>query len=371
MKKKLWIIVAIVVVIAAIAFAFHPHHGAENPDGKPVVKIGAILPLTGGAAEIGSAVLNGAKLAIAEINADAGNKYFYQLIVEDIGQDAKKAPAIYAKMRDIDGVSAITTSNSATGLVLRDMATHDKILNLSPATNQDIADKKFNYIYSYDIDETFKTLTEHLKKRGMKTIAVATTTTEASSYLIPFLEKHLKSVGIKIAHKTGFMPDERDFKINAAKIIKSNPDIVFLYANEPGLSLFAEQLRQTGYAGPMTTSLMFPYGANPELFEGQEFVDYALGCTGDFVQRYSDKFGTAPKSVAAGQYDNIMLMHLMAEKFGMWSEWDASDVEPRLKEVIKGYSGANGQLHINSHGIIYSAPVMKVMKNGQPVPVKE
>jgi ABC-type branched-subunit amino acid transport system substrate-binding protein len=188
---------------------------------------------------------------------------------------------------------------------------------------------------------------------------------------MPFLEKYLKSAGIKITHKTGFMPDERDFKIETVKIVKSNPDILFLYANEPGMTLFTEQLRQSGYNGPMTSSGMFVYSAHPEVFEGQEFADLPLGGTDDFVKKYLAQFNEMPKSLAPAQYDNIMLMHLLAEKFGAWSDWDAADVEPRLREVIKDYSGANGKLHINAHGIIYSAPVMKVMQNGKPVPVKE
>ena len=44
---------------------------------KPVIKIGGILPMTGGAAHIGEGARNGAIMAVETLNSDLNNKYKY------------------------------------------------------------------------------------------------------------------------------------------------------------------------------------------------------------------------------------------------------------------------------------------------------
>ena len=50
----------------------------ENPQNKPVVKIGASFPLTGNMASIGNGVHKALVTSIDDANANKQNKYFYK-----------------------------------------------------------------------------------------------------------------------------------------------------------------------------------------------------------------------------------------------------------------------------------------------------
>ena len=47
----------------------------KMPQEKPVIKIGGLLPLTGGIAHIGESTRNGAIMAIEKLNSLPNNKY--------------------------------------------------------------------------------------------------------------------------------------------------------------------------------------------------------------------------------------------------------------------------------------------------------
>jgi hypothetical protein len=49
MKKKTWIIIAVIAIASAIAFAFYDRREPAGAGGKQVIKIGVILPLSGDA----------------------------------------------------------------------------------------------------------------------------------------------------------------------------------------------------------------------------------------------------------------------------------------------------------------------------------
>ena len=67
MKKLLYVLCAVLAIAGC---------GREKSD-KPVVKIGGILPLTGGAAQMGTAAKNGAIMAVEQLNKNTQNKYKY------------------------------------------------------------------------------------------------------------------------------------------------------------------------------------------------------------------------------------------------------------------------------------------------------
>nr|WP_024867452.1 ABC transporter substrate-binding protein [Butyrivibrio sp. FCS014] len=61
-----------VVMASALAVSMLAGCGASQQGGSDTFKIGAIGPLTGGAAAYGNAVVNGAQIAVDEINEAGG-----------------------------------------------------------------------------------------------------------------------------------------------------------------------------------------------------------------------------------------------------------------------------------------------------------
>ena len=74
---------------------------AGSASGDKVFKIGAIGPLTGGAAAYGNAVCNAAELAVAEINANGGiNGYQVEYKKQDDELNAEKSVNAYNTLKD-------------------------------------------------------------------------------------------------------------------------------------------------------------------------------------------------------------------------------------------------------------------------------
>ena len=372
MKKKTWLIlgaVLITVVFIVVIFAFSRGRD-ENASGKPVVKIGAIMSLTGGGAELGQSSLAGAQMAIKYINQNPDNKFFYKFIPEDSGMDAKKAPPLYNKLKDIDGIDAVISTSSGVGLIVKEHATGDRIFQISASTNHNVIDNQFSYIYGYDPDMLFGLLAEHLQSRGIKTIVPAAQNSSSSVYFLSFLRGQLKSHNIKIVHETLFAAGDRDFAAEVEKVKRANPDTIFLYSPEPELTLFAKALKVGGYAGQVTGAFIADYSNDKSMFNGVTFVDHAANGTEKFVADYMREFGREPLSHSAGVYDMVTIISLMIEEYGRPKDWDAAQIQPRLKEIVSDYFGANGRVFFNDEGFIHSTPVMKTIKNGKAEIVK-
>ena len=95
--------------------------GEEGADSTEPIKIGFIGPLTGDAAAFGSDAINGAKIAVEEINAEGGiNGRQISIIAEDARCTGGDAVSAAQKLINIDKVDVIafcpTTSVNANGL---------------------------------------------------------------------------------------------------------------------------------------------------------------------------------------------------------------------------------------------------------------
>ncbi|MDR2901536.1 MAG: ABC transporter substrate-binding protein, partial [Lactobacillales bacterium] len=113
MKKAVYILFFLLFIGSVVFYYCHEMRSSDSIKNKPVVKIGAILPVTGELAEVAETFLMGARMAIDEVNILPDNKYFYELVVEDIGLDVKKAIPAYQKLKNIDGIDALVSLNSA------------------------------------------------------------------------------------------------------------------------------------------------------------------------------------------------------------------------------------------------------------------
>ena len=336
---------------------------------KPVVKIGAMLPMTGGIAHIGEGGRNGALMAIEKLNSLPDNKYKYEFVYEDIGYSPDKTLAIYNKLTYIDKVVALTSFNTAAGKIIKPLAAKDKIIHISSAVDNTISDNVFNYVNSYSIKETSERLVEYMKIHQMKTISLVAFNHLSTESVLQELEPILKSNGIEILSVNRFNMEQLDFKMEALKIKQENPDMVFMHLVEPSMTLFSKQLLDYGYTGKLSSFLLFIYSNNPELFNGQIVVDLK-DATEDFNQRYRDKFGIEAQAASINTYDNVMIMGTFIEKYGIPQKVDATTMGTLMKNVIENYESPRGKMLLDN-GLIYSNTIVKTINSGKPVNIEE
>ena len=102
-KKVIGWGMAALVVICVVGTNMYQHR--EQKSGKPVVKIGAILPLTGAMGFVGQTYKDLYEMRLSEIPENS--KFKYQLIFEDDQLDAQKSLTAGQKLLSLDNVDVL------------------------------------------------------------------------------------------------------------------------------------------------------------------------------------------------------------------------------------------------------------------------
>ena len=117
-KKVIGWGVAALVVIGVVGNNIYQHR--EQKGDKPVIKIGAILPLTGVFAQGGQTYKNLYELKVSELPKDT--KYDYKLIIEDDEMVSSKSITAAQKLLNLDDVDFLMMSQSGAEPTIADMA---------------------------------------------------------------------------------------------------------------------------------------------------------------------------------------------------------------------------------------------------------
>ena len=359
---KILILILITLVICGFLFKdwiATPPARNDNSETKPTIKIGAILPLTGGMASLGIAGNNGAILAIEKLNTNPANKYRYELISDDTATDAKRAAPIYKKMAGIDKVSAIISFDSQAGHVIKPMASQDKILHISSAADNTIADGEYNFINSSDLNDSIAKLLQYFNKMGYKKIALAGVNYTATQKVIKTLKEQIENTDFEIVAEELVSSVERQFQQEILKVVQSNPDVVFLYGFEPVTSIYAKGLKNAGYKGAVSGVYTLSYSEYPELLNEAVYLDYGIG-SDEFKQEYLNRFNLEPNAASTVMFDSVGIIANLHEAN-----------TNKISDVLKTYTGPNGKFILKDNGLIHMDLVFVKMTNGKPIIVEE
>ena len=140
-KVLAWLIpVVVIVIIIALIAVF----SVQKPKEEKVIKIGAILPLTGKVSYWGEPVLKGMNFAIQEINSKGGiNGKKLKLIVEDSKADPKEGVTAANKLIS-EGVITMIVHTTAVSNAVAPILEENKIPWIA-----DAADPGLPLTYSY------------------------------------------------------------------------------------------------------------------------------------------------------------------------------------------------------------------------------
>src|SRR6266705_2462441 len=141
-SRAVWIAVAVIVVIIVVVLAA-VLGGLFSPAGKPALRIGTLLSLTGGLSPYGPGDTKGANLAAQEINA-AGGVLGQPIVMfnEDDQTNSQAAAAAATKLITTNHVDAIVGAQFSGGsLSSIDTATSNNVVMVSPsATSVKLSD---------------------------------------------------------------------------------------------------------------------------------------------------------------------------------------------------------------------------------------
>lgn len=347
-----------------------------------VWKIGAMGPLTGPNAIYGNAVVNGAQVAVDEINAAGGiNGYQIEYKGEDDESDAEKSINAYNSLKDwgMQVLVGATTSNSCIAVAAK--SAQDNLFQITPsgsavecAENPNV----FRVCFS-DPDQgaaSAKYIGEH--KLATKIAVIYDSSDVYSSGIYSKFAAEAANQGLEIVAEEAFTADtNKDFTTQLQKAKDAGAELVFLPFYYTEAALVLSQANTMGW-DPIffgcdgMDGILGVKNFDTSLAEGLMFLTpFAADATDDltvnFVTTYKEKYGDTPVQFAADAYDAVYAVKAAIEDAGATPDMSVSDLceamkASMVKVSVDGLTGAG--MTWNADGEPSKAPKAVKIENG-------
>jgi len=359
MVKKLLMVIAVLALLIPVVGC--------GPAPAETIKIGCVLSTTGLLGPMGVRMMQGAELAVEEINAQGGvlGKQI-ELVEENDNTEAAVCLERVKKLVEVDGVKVlvggmISGATMATGPYLAD----HEILMVSPsATNPGIAEQEWkNWVFRTCLSDALqgKALAPIIVEGNYTRLATIVQDNPYGVGLEGALVDALNETGWQGEHVVSiqFDPAKGDYLTELGQIKDANPDIVLAvtYADD-GKVLFKQAL-DMGLDTIAWLGCDGNYGSG--MFEEPkcaEFMEKAIiagtrtaGASGaayeEFVAAYNATFGEAPEVYCDTTYDAIKLIAQAIEQAGTYN---STAIKDALMGIGQNYEGASGPISFNAAG---------------------
>ena len=343
---------------------------------------GGTGPLTGTTAIYGTAVMNGAQIAVDEINAAGGiNGYQVNWIFEDDEAGTETAVNAYNALKDqgMQVMIGTTTSGSCMAVVAETEA--DNMFQITPSgTTADITIPANVYRMCFSDPAQGTKSAEFIATHELATkIGVIYDSSDTySTGIYENFAAEAQNRGLEIVDVESFTSENKtDFRTQLQKIQDAGAELVFLPFYYTEASLVLRQADEMGFAplffgcDGMDGILTLP-DFDTSLAEGLMLLTpFAADATDDltvsFVTQYQEKFGEVPNQFAADAYDCVYVLKQAIETAGATPDMSVSD----LCDAIVGamgdvnYDGLTGAgIQFTEDGEPNKDPKAVVIENG-------
>lgn len=290
-----------------------------------VIKIGAVVPLTGDVPALGESAKNGYQLAVDKINANGGiDGKQVVIIFEDDENQPSKAPTVAQKLITQDHVVGIVgATNSKCSIPMGPICTQNSIPMVSPtSTNTKVTTDGGEYVFRACFIDPFQgSALASFAKNDLSATKVAVLFNNADDYSKGLAEAFMQSfedLGGTIVAQESYATGESDFNAQLTNIKEANPEVLVMTDFYSTVGLIAKQARALGIDATFlggdgwdSTDLVNIGG---EAMEGAYYsVFYSSDDTSEAVTAFKESYGAAfggavPDGYAALSYDAAMIL---------------------------------------------------------------
>lgn len=324
------------------------------------IKLGMMAESTGPNAESGINQMNGAKMALEEINKAGGVLgRLLELRIED-NQSTNPGSVL--------AISKLTSGNDLTALIGSVRSTQTQAVSptvlkvglpmviggtdygLTHANNPWIFRARPNDSYSAKVIADYGVNTRHLKKW-----AIVHSTDSFGNGGKSILSESLKGMGITPVTVQGFTSNSQDFTPIVLAIKQSGADVISTYiANSTDVGIFAKQLRQLGVTAawigsPSVATDTAMKLAGDALYGTYSISDFAIDSSAEakaYAKNYKEKYNLEPDLFSSWSYDAVKIL---ATAIKAANSTKPDDIKKALHS-IRGYKGAEGTYNYDKNG---------------------
>ncbi len=369
MKK--WI--AIILVAALIALS-----GVSLAESEGIIKIAVAGPMTGDNAEYGIGFANAAKLMAEKWNSEKGGvhvgdeTYKIEIVEYDDKSDSDEAAIIAENIvsdPDIWGV----IGHFASGICMVAAPTYQdaQYINISPTSSHADYSGIGDYIFRNNTVITVETATGAdiaINDLGGQNIGVLSIDTEWGVSAGDAMEANIEALGGNFVLRQEVSESAVDFATEIANFRDANVDVIMVAGMYGTLAPFAVACKNSGYdvrlvgcSNAYTDNLLSIAGDAAEGIYAP--VSFFAGnpdpAVQEYVQAYTDAYGTAPSALTTQAYDSVGILLEAIERAGVL---DREAVKDAMYET--DYQGMSGYTTFDEIGDAQKVFTKIVVRNG-------
>jgi branched-chain amino acid transport system substrate-binding protein len=374
LAHRRWLVIVTLLTVALVLTTGCAGRGAK------VVRLAVVGPLTGSMAVVGQQFIDGARLAVDEVNAKGGlNGRKVELVTEDDRNDPKEAASIAQKLsldKDLYGVlGSYSSSASFASIPIYEKA---QIVQITPSASHPKLPEISKYMFRMwtGIDIYSPQLADFaVTKRGFKKFAVIYVNNDFGKANHEYFAAKAKSLGAAVVSEETFLDGDKDFKTQLTKVKAANPDALVVLSYYVEGALVAQQARAAGLKTPIisTGTFMEPEflklagPAAEGIFFNTEFhPDDPRPTVQDFIKKFRAAYpGKEPAPYHATSYDAAAMLLQVLKQVNL----DRSKVADALTNIQ--FSGAEGPISWKAGKGIVKRNIFVEIKNGKFVIVTE
>ncbi len=372
--RRLAVVVGLALLVVADAV----------PAAEPI-KLGALLETSGFIASLGNPGLEGARLAIEQLNAASGiNGRTVEVVNLNTESDETKAVTAAKRLIEQENVVAIVgPMSSGSNFAVIDTVQRARVPLMANGASRAIVlppDQK-RWIFLAPLTDVLVQgrMLEHMKKRGITRIALLNSDVAFGTSGREQLERLAPAHGVRIVlQQTGGNMDQ-DMTPQLTRIRASEAEATVIWGTGPFLAISTKNHRQVGIKTPLYTSHAandFNYlrlagdAANDVLFPSSKIYvagqlsqsDPQRAVIERFVAEYEKKYGKKPATFAGNGYDSVMMLATAIRQAGT----DRDKIRDAL-EALKNHVGVTAIYtygatdHFGAHA---DSVVMLQVRNG-------
>ncbi len=303
-----------------------PSRAAPTPTPQPgedslTTRLGFFASMSGAQASFGNDAINGARLAVEEINTTGpvlGHPL--ELIVKDTQSQNDETSIVVNQLIDDDKV-AVLIGEIATdrSLAAAPLAQERNVPMITPGSTNEKVTATGDYIFRVCFTDAFQAAVMAKFARSIDAVKAAILFDPSNPYsagLAESFKKDFLAGGATIVAEEFYRAGDKDFAMQLNAIKARMPEIVFLPSYYSDAALIIRQARQAGLDVPFlgTDGWDSPEflkvggeAVNNCYFSGHFAVESKAAEVKHFVEAYTAKYGAAPPPLAALAYDAVYL----------------------------------------------------------------
>jgi branched-chain amino acid transport system substrate-binding protein len=367
--KKIYSVVIVVVLVLLVIWGFSKNKVSQTE--RPIV-IGAVISLTGPAAQFGEYTQKGMELAVKEINKNGGIEGRpVRAVYEDDGTDPKRAVLAFNKLVGLDGAQGVVGGLwDFVAQPIMPLALTNKVPFITPtqfriAGGFELNDQSFSMLT--DFNQVIRELKPVLLRDEVKKVAVV----HFKSVFGTEIEKTINQISKEIGK--GAIIDEaynsintNDFKTTILKLKTQKVDTVFLDMVDKDTFNFLQRAKELSFT-PKIITYVGSYDAldedNQSLLEGATILNWDVSSK-EFTSKFKAEYGIPPAKRANRAYDAV---YILAEAIAK------SDSQADVASYISShqFTTMNGKVKfLSTHQVDFFSVEIDTFINGELIPVK-